>query len=471
MTRTSEIARAGLGDEVERMAADGDSAPRIAAAISGESGKQFSKFMVQRHLQKCSVNAAVTPSGAYRALDQLAAAIAGVEGTRDQADPNTAYYGRFELNTANVYDYYYSLARDVSGQVSRAFETMAYKVTNGARIVGDENDAEQIKELTTAIDFSSLLQDVVRSTCELGTSIVGLKSDTGESMRPQLLPMSYITLLTQNETVGEVAGTLVHGDVDRVILNEDDDDTRIEYLREDVGLFRLWAGGNKFIDIKGRNTSGIYGRAMVIGIETPLKSLLNSSYYYDEFVKRYGLGRLHINLKLLADMIKEQTVNRDQAQVAQDADTAALQKLNPNEDIISAGREVSMIESKQGFDLVPYLNWRERQIDRALLQSDVGAGNVGSSWTSAGTAVSLQDYDTYKSLRETIFGTFFTEIIVPRLPDFGLDPKSVSLTATPFLRVDVPYVSLIDMHDRGIITEGELRDRAGFPEIKPDTAL
>ena len=279
--------------------------------------------------------------------------------------------------------------------------------------------------------------------------------------------MRYITLLTENETPGKVEEHLVHGDITQIVLSEGGD-SQVVYEREDVGLFRIWAGGNEFTDIMGRSTDGIYGESMTLGVATPLKSLLNASFHYDAFIERYGLGQRHINLTLLADMLREKKITVAAAQETQDADAAALQKIGANEDIVSMGREVKMIESKTGFDIVTYLEWREKQINRALLQSDVGAGDVGNSWTSAGTAVSAQDYDTYKSLRDTLFDVFLTEVVTPRLPEFGLDPATISISATPYLRVDVPYQVLTEWADRGIITEGELRIRGGFAHVKPE---
>lgn len=467
MSRNSEIDRAGLGVRVTVLAEEGVIPPRISEIVSRESGHNISIQMVRRHISKQSLTAAI-PAGEHHALEMLAAAIAGSStSTRDSADSNSTYFGRYKVETSNIFDRYYALARDVSWQVERGFTNLSLKITNGARIIGDEKDADKIDELAKTLNFSSLIQDVVRSTCEMGTCVVLLKSTDDDYITPQISPMSYITLLTDHETPGTADATLVHGDVTQIIHDEGATG-QIEYERDGVGLFRIWAGSNKFTDIQGRPTWSIYGRSMTIGVETPLKSLMNASYYYDEFVKRYGLGRLHFNLTLLADMIKAKTITAAAAQTTQDADVAAGQKLSANEDIYSTGREVSMIESKQGFNLVPYLEWRSKQVDRALLQSDVGAGDVGSSWTSAGTAVSAQDYDTYKSLRETLFDLFMTEIIEPRLPDLGLDPKTIAITATPFLRVDVPYQVLVDMQDRGIITEPELRDRAGFSPVKPD---
>ena len=460
MSRNSEIDRAGVGRQVLDLAAAGDAPAKIAASLPGT----ISPHSVRRYLVKSSVNAAVPNENA--AIEMLAAAISGMADTRDT--DLTSYFGKYQLNTKNNFTRYYGIARGIgNGQVMRAFKNIALKITNGARIIGDERDADKIEALSSAINFSPLLQNTIRYTCEMGTCLIGVKLKDSY-MYPSILPMQYYTLLTDSETAGTVDDGLVHGEVTKIVFDEMGDTSKT-FERDEIGMMRLWEGGNEMIDVSGRATFGIYGESMTTGVETPLKSLLNSAYFYDEFIKRYGMGRLHINLSALADMIKDKSVNKDQAQAAQDADTAAIQKLGPNEDIVSAGREVSMIESKTGFDIVPYLEWRRKQIDRALLQSDVGAGDVGNSWTSAGTAVSAQDYDSYKSLRETLFTQFMTEIIVPRVEEeFGINPKTLSIAATPFLRVSVPFVELVDMCDRDIITERELRDRCGFPVEKPD---
>lgn len=464
MPRSSEIDRAGMGDRVLELAGS-NTAPTIAAAISKECGHEISTPMVHRHIQKHSLNAAVPTE--TKALEMLAAAIAGIPDSRDSADAKVTYFGRYKLNTANVFDRYYAISREVSGQVERGFVNLALKITNGARIIGDEKDAEKIEALTGALDFSSLLQDVVRSTCEMGNCVVLLKSTEGEYITPQISPISYITLLTAQETAGTVDSHLVHGSISQIIHNEGGQN-EIKYEQEDVGLFRIWAGANYLKDIKGRPTYSIYGRSMTIGVETPLKSLMNASYYYDEFVKRYGLGRLNINMKLLAEMLLEKKITPTAAQKSRDDTTAAIQKIGANEDLITMGEEVKMLESGQGFDIVPYLEWRAKQIDRALLQSDVGSGDVGSSWTSAGTAVSAQELVTLQSLRDTLFRTFMEEIITPWLPEFNLNPKTISISAEPLSQAPVPYRDLVEMQDRGIITEGEVRARAGFSYDKPD---
>jgi|GEM_PF-3049867 len=464
MSRSSDIDRAGVGGEVVRLAASGDAPSMIAAAVTETSGHDISIASVRRHLSKHSLNAATTPSET-KAIEMLAAAIAGTPDVRDSA--TSSYFGLYKLNTTNIFMGYSGIARGMkNGQVLRGFKNIALKITNGATIIGDEKDAEKIRALASAIDFSQLLQNVIRSVCEMGTCIVGLKSDGGEFIAPRMLPMSYMSLLTEHETPGTVENALVRGAVTQIIQDEGGDH-QVSYEREDVGLFRIWADDTELVDIKGRNTYGIYGESMTLGVETPLKSQMNAAFYYDQFIARYGMGRLHINLKLLADMIKEKAITPLAAQATQDKDTAALQQIGANEDIISAGREVSMIESKTGFAIVPYLEWRGTQIDRALLQSDVGAGDVGGSWTSAGTAVSAQELVALQSLRETLFNAFMAEIIKPRLPEFNIAPDSISIAAEPLSQIPVPYDMLVEMADRGIISEGEVRVRAGFDRDKP----
>ena len=60
------------------------------------------------------------------------------------------------------------------------------------------------------------------------------------------------------------------------------------------------------------------------------------------------------------------------------------------------------------------------------------------------------------------------EIVLPRLPEYNLDPKTISITAEPLSNVPVPYNVLTDWVDRSIITESEARVRGGFAEQKPD---
>lgn len=466
MPRSSDITRAGMGTKVEQMAAAGDNPGMISAAVSQESGHPISAASVRRHLAKHSVNAAIVPEESLMA-QRVAAAISGLADTRDT--DVSSYFGKYQLNTSNPFTKFYGLARETGyGPVESAFEKIALKITRGARIVGREQDAERIDALSKSIGFATLLADTTRYTFEMGTCLLGTKNDAGDWISPTGLSMQYYTLLTDSETVGTIGKDMVHGEVTKIVFDETGDNPKT-LERDEVGLLRRWANFNEMKDIAGRSTDGIYGRSLTIGIETPLKALLNGLYYYRQYLSRHGLGRLNINLKLIGELLTAGTINKAEAQTMQDAIVAAIQNLGAEEHIISMGSEVSMIESGTGLDIIPYFTWLENLINRTLLQSDVAAGNVGSSWTSAGTAVSVQDYDIYQSSRDSIFEQFMAEIIAPRCKEeFSLDPKTLSIAATPFLRVDVPFTDLITMHDMGVIAESELRDRGGFPATKPD---
>lgn len=473
MSHNSEIVRAGVGGRVLELAKDvNNTAPLIAATISKETGKKFSKYMVHRHINKNAMNAAVLPQDTTKtkALEMLAAAIAGSPDARDSG--NVSYYGTYKLDVTNVFTGYSGIARDMkNGQVMRGFKNIALKITNGAKIVIDgEDDQTTANALMKALDFSSLLQNIVRSTCEMGTCVVNLKDINGQSITPQILPMSYITLLTEHETPGEVEEHLVKGTINKIVFGESSDN-QITYEPTDVALFRIWSVDTMLTDIVGRPTYGIYGESMTIGVETPLKSQMNAAFYYDAFIARYGSGRMVHNFTLLAEMLKEKTITTAAAQKTIDADAAAGQKIGANEDIYGTGKEVSMLESKTGFDIVPYLEWRGAQIDRALLQSDVGAGDVGSSWTSAGTAVSAQELVALQSLRETFFRSFVDGVIIPWIemsPEFNINPEAITIESEPLSQVPVPYQVLTDWVDRGLISDSETRVRGGFSQDKPE---
>lgn len=465
MSRNSDIARAGMGGRVESLAAAGNNPKAIAAAVSEESGHLISTASVRRHLEKQSVNAAVVSD--YSGIKRVVAALKGQPDERDTGQ--SSYYGLQKLDTTNCFTTYYGLARGLkNGQVLNGFRNIALKLTKGAHLVGATRDEEKITALAESLNFSSLLQNTVRSTCEMGTCLTSQLTEQGAFTTPKILPIEYYSLLTENETVEETdTDILIHGEIDKIIKNEMDDKRKV-LERDEIGIIRLWESDNKLKDIHGRWTFGMYGESMTLGLTKPLKSLLNGNYHWDAFLDRYGSGRYLHNLKLLGELVKEKIVTAAKAQEILEGEAAAGQKIGPNQDIFGIGKEVSMLATQTGFDIIPYFQWLEHRIDRTLLQSDVGAGDVGSSWTSAGTAVAAADYDTFESLRKTIFEQFYTEIVVPRCEDIGLNPKHVSIAATPFLSVSVPFDTLTKWVELGHITPEELRDRGGFPEDMPD---
>lgn len=463
MARNSEIDRQQLGATVLNLSGQGLSAAKISSQLP-----QLSKQQVDRYVQKHKpLSAAVSPVSNMREL--LVAAIQGLPDKRDTHTTDKEYYGRFEIDTKNVFDKYYSIARGgVNGQVSRAFINLALKMTNGITVVGDEAAQQSIDTAMDSINFKSLSQDVARSLCEMGTVVVSLKDTKGNLVVPKINPINYITLLTVNETIGSITDNLlIHGDIDRVVHDEGGN-SEIVYARKDVALFQLWNGANYFIDIQGRNTFGIWGASMIPSIETPLKSLMNASYYYDEFIKRYGMGRLHIDMRLLSDLYKDSKISKDNADTAQESEAAAFQNIKANEDIITVGEDVKMLDVQNAFDITTFFEFRERQIDRALLQSDVSTGDVGNEWTSSGNAVSLQELITLQSLRDTFFDTMYSEVVVPYLELAGISTEGVSIYAEPLSHISVAHRDLIEMRELGEIARSELRHRTGFPDDLPE---
>ena len=471
-----------MGSTVLSLTAEGRTANQVTAAIKDKTGINISKYQVHRYVQKYNkehtdiqkpiINAAVVPDQRTNALKMLVASTLGYPDQRDIETAGIEYYGRYSVNTTNVFDEYYTIARGgISGQVTRAFINIALKMTNGIRLVTDENKQDSLDELMDFIKFKSLSQNVARSLPEMGNVVTLLYDTNGALTVPEISPMSYLTFLTEKETIGDTdSGLLIHGKIDRIVHDEDGDN-QIVYERDDVGLFRLWSDANYFIDILGRNTFGVYGASMIPEAQTPLKSMMNASYYYDEFIKRYGMGRMHKDYTIIADLLKSGMMNETESREYLKSEAAAQQKIKANEDILSTGMSASMIETKQGLNIVTYLEFREKQIDRALLQSDVSAGRVGSQFTNSGSEVSKQELSTLESLRDTFFDTMLNEVVAPYLPDYGLDLKNISIVAEPLGTIYVNHRDLIEMEATGNITSGELRQRAGFPEEKPEVEL
>ncbi len=461
MTRKSNIELLGLGSRVTAMA--GNNTPSMIAATVGHG---ITPTQVSRYITKN------TPTIDENALKMVVAAISGIPTVRDTEVEGTEYYGKFVVDVANPFSKYYAIARSgMSAQVSRAFISLSLKLTDGMTLVGDERHQDALDQLMYDLDFSALSQDIARSMCEMGTVVVLLRDEGGALVKPQITPMDYITLLTEKETIGTVdSDKLVHGDVDRAVHDEDNDG-QIIYKRENIALFRMWSKYNYFIDIKGRNTFGIYGDSMIPYIESPLKSLLNATYYYNEYIKRHGLGRLHIDMRELARALSAGEITHSEAETVQESNTAALQTIKSTEDIITAGDTVQMLTPGGTIDITKYRKDLIDEINRALLQSDVSGGNVGNSWTNAGSAVSMHELKTLQSMRDTFFTTMKSEIVDPWLEQININSDEVSLYAEPLFVAEIAPRDLIEMRLAGDITQEELRHRAGFPDEKPDEEI
>ena len=459
MTRESNIDLLGVGGPVMVLHQQGTMTPGVIAATVG---KGITPTQVSRYIKKNNI----IDEG--HALKMVVAAIAGIPTVRDTEVAGTEYFGRFVVDTANPFSKFYTIARSgMSAQVSRAFISLALKMTDGIQLVGDERAQDTLDVLMTDLDFAALAQDTARSMCEMGTVVMLLRDTEGQLIKPQISPMDYITLLTENETPGTVdTDKLVHGEITQVIHDEGGDGV-ITYERGEIALFRIWSKYNYFIDIKGRNTFGIYGESMVPYVESPLKSLMNATYYYNEYIKRHGLGRLHIDMRELARALSAGEITRAEAETVQEGNTAAIQNIKSTEDIITAGDDVKMLTPGGTIDIVQYRQDLRREIDRALLQSDVSGGDVGNAWTNAGSTVSKNDYDLITSMRDTFFATMKSEVVDPWLVQIGINPAEVTLYADPLFVADVAPRDLIEMRLNGDITQEELRHRAGFPDEKP----
>lgn len=462
MPRNSKIDRNKLGATVLDMSSQGKSATLISSSLPG-----ISKQQVDRYVQKNKpFTSAISLQNKQREL--LVAAIQGLPDRRDTHTEGKEFYGMFEISTQNIFDKYYSIARGgLSGQISRAFINISLKITNGIKVVGPEGAQDTIDEVMTQINFKSLAQDIARSQCEMGTVVVPLKDIDGKLTIPRITPINYITLLTERENIGEIpSNLLIHGEIDRIVHGESTPG-QIIYERGDAALFRIWDGANYFNDIKGRSTFGIYGASMVPDIENPLKSMMNASYYYDEFIKRYGMGRLHIDMRMVSEMYKDNTINREKSASALEAEAAALQNIKANEDIVSIGEDVKMLDVQNAFDITTFFEFREKQIDRGLLQSDVAGGNVGNEWTSSGNPVNDQELKTLQSMRDTFFSTLLNEIVIPHLEFNNISTTDVSIYAEPLSHISVAHRDLIEMRELGEIASTELRHMTGFPDEMP----
>jgi len=170
-------------------------------------------------------------------------------------------------------------------------------------------------------------------------------------------------------------------------------------------------------------------------------------------------------------MLRADTISDTDATTMQESEAAALQNVNANQDLVTLGDDVKMLETKQAFDITKYLAYREAQINAAMGVSDIAAGKVGSSWTDSGSNVSAQELLALHSMRDTIITTMFIDVITPHLEANNIKPEDVMIFADPLSQIQVSHRDLLDAVDRGVLTDEETRERMGFPKQKPDEGI
>lgn len=418
----------------------------------------------------------------------LAGASYGVEGEyngslRPKSESgNTTLYGEFRIDNENIFRKYGQVSL-ISPHVFIPLAKLGLVIVSGFRL--ESKNEEALKKIQTWADRVKLLdkaQNIARCWVRDGTSVVELskeqpEQDSGEGQAPiggitslEILPMRYITLLPKSVTAGKPSKNLIKGEVTQILLNENTSKKEPEatYSRPEVALFRLFHEGYFVKDILGRETYGIYGVSMLECVDRPIKNLLDLVEGVSGYMRRYGVGRLHINIPLVEELRKQKRYA--EAKELLESTIASLRRLGPNEDIVSGGVDAKTLASGQVSNIDTLKQSLETDIHIGLLQAPLSMGKAEGTTYAAGRMSEEDRYIVLESIQNIFIQTLQQEIIDRQLKELNYSAGEVKVVVD---KLDQPYVdfrTLTEARMNDDITEEEYREKLGFPKEKPKPA-
>jgi hypothetical protein len=403
---------------------------------------------------------------------QLFSASTSYDMEPQDQEGDTTSFGQYKIDNKNKYKRYTQLSL-LSPHTFIPLAKTGLSIVSGFRIAAIEGTDEAFyKEMLAwadKVDLRNKMQNIARCMVKDGTTIAYLFQDKTDGITSiQVLPMEFTTLLPKGIKEGAEVKELMRGDVDRVILMESKAKAggSTPFKREEIALFRLFHEGYTTLDILGRETYGMYGISLLEPLTRTLKNLADLTEGFSGNMRRYGAGRLHINLPQVEKLRSKGEF--DKAKNILESTIAAMQKLSPNEDIITGGAEVNTIPGTHSPQVTEMKAAYEMDIHIGLLQSGVSMGDTKGSTYASGYLAEEDRYIILESIQEYIRRIIQVEIIDRQLVLMNKEPGSVIVEVD---KLDIPYVdypTLTDAVTLDRITEGEYRLALGFTKEKPE---
>jgi hypothetical protein len=388
--------------------------------------------------------------------------------SRDETGATTLF-GEYRIDNKNQYLRYSQLSL-ITPHTFIPLAKLGLSIISGFRLdaaEGAENIETDISTWADNIHLRNKIQNIARCTVRDGTALAYLPENKNTGIETiHIQPMQYTTLLPEGIIPGQEVTTLMKGDIAQAVLMESQaqNQKHTTMERDEFALFRLFHEGYFTKDILNRETYGIYGVSLLEPLTRTIKNLSDLTEGFSSNMRRYGVGRLHINLPLVEKLRAEGKYEKAKT-LLQDT-IASIQKLSPNQDLVTGGAEATPIPGTQAPGVREMKQSYEKDIHIGLLQSGVSMGDTKGSTYASGYLAEEDRYIILESIQELIRQTVQTEIIDKQLDHLGQEPGAVQVKVD---KLDVPYVdynTLTDARINGDITEKEYRLALGFPEEK-----
>lgn len=374
------------------------------------------------------------------------------------------------LDTDNRFKRYQQLYT-FSPYIYMAFNKLGLNLVKNIRFEGKKNLVKNFEKWSEEISLVTKLQSMARLVSRDGTYVALITDDKPETFDFEPLLMSQITMLPEGVDINTMPNTILMPPISQIVVNESNTTDIDIYRPENVFICSFCPREKVQEDAIGRDTFGLYGISLMDSVTDIFLKYVDLVSGYTNYIKRYGIGRYHIDYSMLTDLIISGQLSIEEAiEIMQDL-AQEHTEIKENEDIVGAGFSVKQLEAgSANIDVTGFKKSLETDIQIGLLQSPVTMGQTQGS-TFASAYVSEDDrLLALEGLQLALMSALNSKdgIIGKRLIAMGKKPGDVKILFEELSRPKITEQGMYNALMAGVIAESEYRKFIGFSEAKPE---
>jgi len=387
--------------------------------------------------------------------------LAAAAGVLEKKDNPTEFGDYTNFDTTNRFFRYQQLVKSTP-YASIGMMKLKTSLTKGMDFDGKKTVVKEFQKWAKRTNLIGQVQTVAGSLFRDGT-FAGRAVGNADKLKLRPLIMGYTTIIPEGFDPKTSGKQLLEPDPKFFIVNEGSTGTvkEIPYRADQViyGTINEW--DSKQLDLKKRETIGLYGESLVDPIELSIRYLHIINQGYVEFVRKYGMGRYSYSFPFMEMLVEKGIISFDKFQKEIDAWMESNKNLSQNEDLVGIAK-ATPVDAMGKLDVMQFKKALETEIQLGFLQSDLSMGDSKGSTYAAGYVSENSRMVVLENLQLNL-SNIVNDFINRRL---SLQNKSPDTVEIVFDELSLPQMTAQDMLEwanTGKITDDELREWGGFP--------
>lgn len=391
------------------------------------------------------------------------AAAAGVL-TKKENPASFGDYTNFDVN--NRFFRYQQLVKSTP-YASIGMRKLKTSLTKGLDFDGkSRRQVEEFRKWAKRTNFIGQVQNVAGSLFRDGTFCGVLNGNNPDTLKLQPLLMAHTTILPDGVTHGQGSKVLLQPPVKEFVINEGSTGEIQEktYKASEVVYGALDEWDSVQLDIRERETCGLYGESLIDPIELSIRYLHIINQGYVEFVKKYGMGRYSYSFPILERLLEQNIIDFSVFQTEIETWMEDNKNLSQNEDLVGIVK-AEAIDAKGSLDIMEFKKALETDIQLGFLQSDLSMGDSKGSTYAAGYVSENSRMVALENLQLNL-SNIVNDFINRRLV---LQNKSEDSVEIIFDELSLPQMTageITEWYTTGILTKEQALEWGGFPVLE-----